>query len=462
MAFSPDGKRIAAVNYRTPNDMELWLIDVTTGERRKVLPGDAATPGVPLGMQVAAYDGPVFAPDGRRLFLATNAGSEFRRLAVLDLATGALTPFGPALAWDVASMDLSADGSQLAVVHNVDGVDELRILDAATGQVTAKPALPAGRIGALQWHARQAAPLAFGLATARTPGQMMLLDTATGALDRWTVPIAQVDPSGFAFAQVVRWKSFDGRTISGLLTLPPADRFPGPRPVLVAIHGGPEGQAKAGFVGRLNYLINELGIALLEPNVRGSSGYGRTFVDLDNGVRREDSVRDIGSLLDWIATEPRLDAKRVAVQGGSYGGYMVLASLVHYSDRLRGGIDVVGISDFVSFLNNTESYRRDLRRVEYGDERDPAVRKVLDAISPLRNADRITAPLFVVHGRNDPRVPYTEAEQIVAKVRSHGVPVWYLLADNEGHGFARKANADFAFYAMVRFLDTVLLRAGPY
>ncbi|MGH6609816.1 MAG: alpha/beta hydrolase family protein, partial [Burkholderiaceae bacterium] len=190
---------------------------------------------------------------------------------------------------------------------------------------------------------------------------------------------------------------------------------------------------------------------------RGSAGYGKTFLDLDNGIKREDSVKDIGALLDWIATEPRLDASRVMVQGGSYGGYMVLASLVHYSDRLRGGIDVVGISDFVSFLGNTESYRRDLRRVEYGDERDPTVRVVLDKISPLANAGKIRAPLLVVHGKNDPRVPVSEAEQIVAKVRANGTPVWYLMADNEGHGFARKANADFYFYAMVSFIERFLL-----
>ena len=244
--------------------------------------------------------------------------------------------------------------------------------------------------------------------------------------------------------------------ISGVLTLPPP-RFTGPRPVIVAIHGGPEVQATVNFNARFNYLINELGIALLEPNVRGSSGYGKTFLDLDNGVKREDSVKDIGALLDWIATESRLDAKRVMVQGGSYGGYMVLASLVHYSDRLRGGIDVVGISDFVSFLGNTESYRRDLRRVEYGDERDPAVRAVLDHISPLANAGKIRAPLLVVHGKNDPRVPVSEAKQIVQKVRANGTPVWYLEADNEGHGFARKVNADFYFYSMVAFIERYLL-----
>ena len=197
---------------------------------------------------------------------------------------------------------------------------------------------------------------------------------------------------------------------------------------------------------------------MIRPNVRGSSGFGKTFLSLDDGIKREDSVKDIGALLDWIALQPGLDPSRVMVSGGSYGGYMSLAVATHYADRIAGAIDVVGISSFVSFLQNTESYRRDLRRVEYGDERDPAMRDFLLRISPLTNAARITKPLFVVQGRNDPRVPYTEAEQIVAKVRANGTRVWYLRAENEGHGFARKDNADFQFYATVMFLRETLLK----
>jgi dipeptidyl aminopeptidase/acylaminoacyl peptidase len=230
--------------------------------------------------------------------------------------------------------------------------------------------------------------------------------------------------------------------------------------VLIEIHGGPEAQSTVGFLGRYNYFLQELGIALIEPNVRGSSGFGKTFLTLDDGFRREDSVRDIGTLLDWIATQPGLDASRVMVSGGSYGGYMSLAVAATWPERIAGAIDDVGISHFVTFLTNTESYRRDLRRVEYGDERDPAMRAFLDRISPLSNAHRIRKPLFVVQGKNDPRVPYTEAEQIVERVRANGTPVWYLRAENEGHGFVRKENADFRFYAMVRFIETVLLERG--
>jgi dipeptidyl aminopeptidase/acylaminoacyl peptidase len=291
------------------------------------------------------------------------------------------------------------------------------------------------------------------------PSEIHSLVPATGATQQWTRAYAPpgVDTTQFSDQEVVRWKSFDGRTISGLIMQPPA-RFTGKRPVLVLIHGGPESQAKMGFLGRFNYFVNELGIAIIEPNVRGSSGYGKTFLTLDNGLKREDSVRDIGALLDWIATQPQLDASRVLVAGGSYGGYMSLASAAHYADRIAGAIDIVGISNFVSFLQNTESYRRDLRRVEYGDEREPAMREFLHRISPLTQAHRITKPLFVVQGRNDPRVPYTEAEQIVAKARENQTPVWYLRAENEGHGFARKENADFEFYATVLFLQQTLLR----
>ena len=301
--------------------------------------------------------------------------------------------------------------------------------------------------------------LSVSLNSSASPGQVGALDPASGQLHAWTRPYAPpgVDTAAFGEQRIVRWPSFDGREISGLLSQPPA-RFAGKRPVFVDIHGGPESQASFGFLGRNAYFVEELGVAVIRPNVRGSAGFGKTFLALDDGVKREDSVKDIGALLDWIARQPGLDASRVMVSGGSYGGYMSLAVATLYSDRIAASIDVVGISDFLSFLKNTESYRRDLRRVEYGDERDPAVREVLQRISPLANAAKITKPLFVVSGRNDPRVPYTEAEQIVAKVRQNGTTVWYLRGENEGHGFARKENADFQFYATVMFMREYLLK----
>ena len=448
--FSPDDKSLVMIRYVSSTETEVWRMDMASGKQERLLPPPGSTAR-------ATYFGLEFSPDGSRLYLTTTARSEFHQLAEYRFATRALRYFSSNISWDVENMALSKDGRRLAAVFNVDGRDELRLFDSASGKELARPKIPGGQISGLKWHKKRVSELAFTLNSPQSPATIFSVNVASGAVQRWTTAdTAGVDPASFRDAEIVRWKSFDGRMVSGVLTMPPA-RFTGPRPVIVAIHGGPEAQATVRFNARFNYLINELGVALLEPNVRGSSGYGKTFLDLDNGVKREDSVKDIGALLDWIGTDTRLDAKRMMVHGGSYGGYMVLASLVHYSDRLRGGIDVVGISDFVSFLGNTESYRRDLRRVEYGDERDPAVRAVLDQISPLANAGKIRAPLLVVHGKNDPRVPVSEAKQIVQKVRANGTPVWYLEADNEGHGFARKANADFYFYSMVAFIERYLL-----
>ena len=284
-----------------------------------------------------------------------------------------------------------------------------------------------------------------------------MLDAQRRSSTVWTAPVGTegLDLQALPEQQIVRWKSFDGRTISGMLSLPPA-RFTGRRPVLMVVHGGPEGQAKVGWRGRWNHLVEQMGVALFEPNVRGSSGYGKTFLDLDNGRLREDSVKDMGTAIDWMATHPRLDARRVLVYGGSYGGYMALAASTVLADRIAGASSAVGISNFVSFLENTESYRRDLRRAEYGDERDPAMRAFLLSISPLAHVAKINKPLMVAQGKNDPRVPWTESEQIVRSLQQRGTPVWYLLADNEGHGFARRENADFHFATMLKFVEDTL------
>lgn len=448
--FSPDDQSMVFLQYRSATDAAVWRMNIATGEREQLLPrpGDKRT---------AMYAGFDFSADGKTLYLVTNEAGEFTQFARFDVEAKALTMLSGHIPWDTKRFGLSEDGKRLYAIFNQDGTDVLRWFDPSSGREVSGPA-PAGlgTISGAAWHRTRTSELAFARRTPKSPGDIYSIDAATGETVRWTTPAAAIDTSAFVEPEIVRWKSFDGREISGILHLPPA-RFSGPRPVLIAIHGGPEGQATVGFMGRWNYFLNEMGVAILEPNVRGSSGYGKTFLELDNGMKREDSVKDIGALLDWLPTHPRLDAKRVMVEGGSYGGYMSLASLTHYSDRLRCGIDEVGISHFVTFLNNTESYRRDLRRVEYGDERQADMKQFMDLIAPLNNAHRIKVPLMVVHGKNDPRVPYTEAEQIVDRVRANGVPVWYLLADNEGHGFARKNNADFKFYAMIRFMETYLL-----
>jgi poly(3-hydroxybutyrate) depolymerase len=446
-----DDRRVALTRYVSATELQLWLLDTASGALSQLLP--AAGSGAK-----ATYLGGEFARDDSGLFVVSDNGSEFNEAMFYRFADRQLVPMTRHIPWNVSGVSGNDAGTLLALQVNADGRDELRLFDATRLTELAVPKIPAGSVGSTNFHPKLA-ELELSLNSSKGPSQIWSLVPETGAVQQWTRASSPpgIDPSRFTEPQIVRWKSFDGRTISGILNLPPA-RFAGKRPVLIEIHGGPEGQATLGFMGRTNYLIDELGIAVIQPNVRGSSGYGKTFLSLDDGFKREDSVKDIGALLDWIATQPNLDASRVAVQGGSYGGYMSLAVATNYPARIAGAIDDVGISSFVSFLRNTESYRRDLRRVEYGDERDPAMAAFLQKISPLTNAARISKPLFVVQGKNDPRVPYTEAEQIVAKARENGTPVWYLRAENEGHGFARKENADFRFYAMVMFLRDTLLK----
>jgi dipeptidyl aminopeptidase/acylaminoacyl peptidase len=448
---SSDGKLLAMVNYKSANESQVWLIDLASGERRQVLPA----PGETLK---AVHFVAGFKPEGGGLFFLSDRSGEFTELMSLDFKSGHIQRLSAHIPWDISGATVSDDGRRIVAQANVDGRDELRLFDARTGQELPLTGLPPGSVGTSSIHPRLA-EVAFTVNSAQSPSQVFTLDVNSGRVQPWTRAYAPpgVEMDRFGGQEIVRWTSFDGRTISGLLNRPPA-RFAGRRPVLIDIHGGPEGQSQLGFMGRDNYLINELGLAIISPNVRGSSGFGKTFLTLDDGIKREDSVKDIGALLEWIATQPDLDASRVLVMGGSYGGYMSLAVSTHYADRIAGSIDEVGISNFVTFLQNTESYRRDLRRAEYGDERDPAMREFLERISPLKNAKKINKPLFVIQGKNDPRVPFTEAEQIVAQVRANGTPVWYLRAENEGHGFARKENADFRFYSIVSFIENVLLK----
>ncbi|MGD9835323.1 MAG: prolyl oligopeptidase family serine peptidase, partial [Piscinibacter sp.] len=432
---SRDDRQVALTRYLSATESQVWLLDLASGRRTQILP--AARKG-----EKGSYFAGPFQADGRGLWVLSDRGGEFRRLWRYDLKRRTLRAVTAHIAWDVDRIAATRDGRLVAAQVNVDGRGELRLFDARTLKELRGPCLPAGSVRALGIHPGSG-EIAVAIDGAQGPSTVLTLSPAGGDAQAWTRAQAApgVDVTRFTGQQLVRWKSFDGRSISGLLSLPP-DRFSGPRPVLIDIHGGPEAQARVGFLGRDNHFIDDLGIAIIRPNVRGSSGHGRTFLSLDNGMKREDAVKDIGALLDWIATQPRLDASRVVVRGGSYGGYMSLAVAATYPERIAGAIDIVGISNFVTFLRSTESYRRDLRRVEYGDERDPAMREFLERISPTTNAAQIVKPLFVVQGRNDPRVPYTEAEQIVEKVRERGTPVWYLRAENEGHGFRRKENAD--------------------
>ncbi|BAU12176.1 hypothetical protein LEP3755_27050 [Leptolyngbya sp. NIES-3755] len=449
MNWSPDDRQLLMMEFVSVNESYLWTLDTNSGEKKLITPKG--------GKEKVSYQGGVFSKDGKGLYVVTDRESEFQRLAYIDLATLKHTYLTTQIPWDVEEFDLSEDGKLLAYVSNEDGISVLHLIDTATNQEKSLPKLPIGQVSGISWH-RNNQDLGFTLVSARSTADAYSLNVTTNKIDRWTESeTGGLNTANFSEPELVRWKSFDGRTISGFLYRPSA-KFAGKRPVIINIHGGPEAQFRPSFLGRNNYYLNELGAAILFPNVRGSTGYGKTFLQLDNGFLREDSVKDIGALLDWIATQPNLDKDRILVTGGSYGGYMSLAVATNYSDRIRAAINIVGISNFVSFLERTESYRRDLRRVEYGDERDPKMREFLLRISPLNNAEKIRKPLFVIHGQNDPRVPLNEAEQIVKTVRNNGIPVWYLMAKDEGHGFSKKKNVDFQFYSTIMFIRETLLK----
>lgn len=445
VAWSPDNTRLLVERYISVNETQLHLVTIETGAIQ-------ALAGV--GERVR-YRDPVFSGDGRGLFLSTDKGSEFCRLAYFDLATRRLQPMRADLAWDVSTLRLSTDGRYLAFQVNEEGSDRLTVIDTVTDRTIYTSALPAGTLGAMEWR-KGSAELGFSFEHARSPGDVYSVNVENGNLYRWTYSeTGGADPESLSRPELIRWKSFDGRSISGFLYRP-ANRT-GPAPVVINIHGGPEGQARPGFLRRGNYFVNELGVAILYPNVRGSSGFGKSFLDLDNGFKREDSVKDIGALLDWIATQPYLDAKRILVTGGSYGGYMTLATMVRFGERIRCAVDIVGISNFVTFLKNTEGYRRDLRRAEYGDEQDPKMRDFLETISPANHAAKFTKPILIVQGQNDPRVPVTESEQMAAAIRKEGGKVWYVAGLDEGHGFAKKRNVDYQSAATVLFMKQFLL-----
>jgi len=446
--WSPDGRKILAINDVSAEESSLWLIDATSGEKTLL----TAKSDVKV-----SYSGGKFSKDGKGIYTTTDKDSEFHRLAYIDLATQQDTYLTSDIHWDVAEFDLSDNGKTIAFATNEDGFGVLHLLDTASRREKTLPKLPAGIISGVLWN-KNNRDLGFDLTSARASSDVYSLDVATGKIDRWTFSeLGGINTANLPEPELIHWKSWDGRTISGFLYRPPA-KFTGKRPVIVNIHGGPEGQFRPGFLGRNNYWLNELGIAIIFPNVRGSTGYGKTFLSLDNGFLREGSYKDIDTLLGWIQQQSDLDSGRVMITGGSYGGFMTLAVATNYNDRICCSVDVVGPSNLVTFLEHTSGYRQDLRRAEYGDERDPKMREFLERIAPYNNAKNITKPLFVIAGKNDPRVPASESEQMAQIVRQNGTPVWWLLGKNEGHGFRKKQNVDYQFYATVMFVEQYLLK----
>jgi dipeptidyl aminopeptidase/acylaminoacyl peptidase len=446
--WSPDRQKLLVLNEVSAEESYLWLLDANSGEKTLL---------TAKGDVKVHYKGGQFSKDGKGIYTTTDKDSEFHRLAYIDLTTKQRTYLSSDIPWDVEEFDLSDNGKMIAFVTNEDGFGVLHLLDATTRKERSVPKLPKGIISGVAWN-KNNRDLGFNLSSARSSSDVYSLDVETGNVERWTFSeTGGLNRSNLPEPDPIHWKSWDGRMISGFLYRPPA-KFTGKRPVIVNIHGGPEAQFRPGFLGRINYWLNELGIAVIFPNVRGSTGYGKTFLSLDNGFLREGSYKDIGTLLDWIPQQPDLDSGRVMITGGSYGGFMTLAVATNYNGRICCAVDVVGPSNLVTFLEHTSGYRQDLRRVEYGDERDPKMREFLERIAPSNKAKNITKPLFVIAGKNDPRVPASESEQMVQIVRQNGTPVWWLLGKNEGHGFRKKQNVDYQFYATLLFVKEYLLK----
>lgn len=442
--------RVLLQKYVSINESYLHVLDLATGTMTQLGAPAATAKGKKKPVPIA-YGSAVFSRTQDAVFLTSDEDSEFTRLQLWDLKTGKRTVLSGAINWDITAVTISNDGARLAYVANEGGRSALFLASTADPTKATRVDLPQGVVNRLRFDAA-GARLGITLATPRASADVFTVDTTSLAVTRWTFSeMGGLNTASLVEPTLISFKSFDGKMIPSWLFRPrPSDK---PAPVVISIHGGPEAQSMATFDPLVQYWVTELGAAVLVPNVRGSSGYGKTYLTLDNGPKREDSVKDIGALLDWVATQKDLDASRVAVFGGSYGGYMVLASLAAYPARIRCGVDIVGISNFVTFLEHTEAYRQDLRRAEYGDERDPKMRALLEKISPTTNATKITSPLFVIQGQNDPRVPVTEAEQMVRTVRGAGRPVWYLVAADEGHGFQKKKNRDVLMQTAVLFLQ---------
>lgn len=439
--FSPDGQQLALLKYVSINESYPATLDIATKALKKLpIPGD----------KKAAFGSLHFSPDGKSVYTTTDARGEFLELAKIELATGRYEWLTPDTKWDVTDVEVSDKTGVVAYSVNEDGASKLFLLDGGKSRAVE---LPLGVVADLEFNA-DGAQLGFSLARPDAPADAYSIKVAGGQPIRWTYSeVGGLNPATFVSPTIIRFSSFDGRQIPAWYYKPKGASSSNRAPVVINIHGGPEAQSRPIFSGVTQYLVNELGFAVIYPNVRGSAGYGKTYLQLDNAERREDSVKDIGALLDWIGQQPELDAARVAVEGGSYGGYMVLSSLVNFGDRIKAGVDIVGIANFITFLERTSPYRQDLRRAEYGDERKPEMRATFERINPTAGAGRIRSALLVAHGVNDPRVPFGEAQQIADKVRGAGREVWTVYADNEGHGFAKKDNRDYLTAIEVLFLE---------
>ncbi len=442
--WSRDGKRLLIRKRVSVNESSIYELDIATRKLQPLLGTDQR-----MAIASASYDG------RGGLFFTSDEGSEFLRLHHLNLASGAIEVVIENVEWNIEGFGLSADYDKLVFMVNENGVSKVNVWHLPTRRPVPLPELPQGVVGSAAFSP-DGGKLALTINSATAPSDIYVVDFKAGDLERWTSSeVGGLDKDRFVDAQAFSYQSFDGRDIPAFIYRP---NTPGPHAVVISIHGGPERQYRPYFSTTVQSYVAEMNVVVIAPNVRGSNGYGKTYLDLDNGYLREDSVKDIGGLLDWIDDQEDLNSDRVAVIGGSYGGYMVLACMVHYGERLTAAVESVGISNFVTFLENTQPYRQDIRRVEYGDERDPDMRAHLQKISPLHHVDKMITPVIISQGANDPRVPASESEQIRLALEAAGVPVWYVLAKDEGHGFRKKVNRDYDRAAKFAFLEAYLLQ----
>jgi dipeptidyl aminopeptidase/acylaminoacyl peptidase len=452
MDWSRDGKKVIVINYISANKSAIYILDLGTGTLEQINPNEK---------EDIAYGNSSWTSDAKGIYYVSDEGGEFMTLKYYDVATKKSTILTKDMHWDVDGFIMNKQRNTIVFAVNESGAYKLYKMDLATNEYKPIGGLPTGIVYPIEFHPNGTL-FSLLINSPQSPSDIYSYDLLTNKLTQWTYSeIGGLDNSKFVMPALIEYETFDKldgkpRKIPAFYYKP--SNVTGKIPVVIEIHGGPEGQSIPYFDAFRSFLTNELGVAVIEPNVRGSAGYGKSYLKLDNGYKREESVQDIGKLLDWIAAQPELDASKIAVTGGSYGGYMVLASLTHFNDRIRCGVDVVGISNFVTFLQNTEDYRKDLRRVEYGDERDPEMKEFLTKISPANNVDKITKPLLIVQGQNDPRVPASESEQMKNKMQEKGNEVWYLLAKDEGHGFRKKENWTFEQLATILFLQKYLLK----
>jgi dipeptidyl aminopeptidase/acylaminoacyl peptidase len=447
-AWSPNDKLVVYCEFTAMDASKLWVVNIETGV--KTLLSDQSSGG-------DYYNLPLFSKDGKGVYVKSNYRSEVNRIAYVDLETRRYEFLKTDEKWDVEEFQLSPDGKYMAFSVNEDGVSRLYLYDIATKRKKAVSGLPLGIISGLSWN-NASTDCAFNFKSPKAYNDIYSVTVATGAVERWVQTYSNgMDLDQFPTPELIRWKSFDGRTISGFMYRP-SRQYIGKRPVIIDLHGGPSEQVRPGFIYADNYIVNDLGVVKIYPNYRGSRGYGKTFANLDNSLRREDAIKDIGALLDWIRSRPDLDPEKVMVEGASYGGFMALSVAIRYNDRVRASIVESGISEWISFLNNPDVKFRDIRRAEYGDERDPKVRDYLIRISPVYSIKQNRKPMFLIHGSQDPRVPIRQAEAILSAMRETQTPIWYLLGKNEGHSFRNFTSWEIKTLATILFIQEHLIK----